>query len=76
MGDISLHSLSTNYKRYIEELFGTTGVSILILIYKNTPTMLSINQSNFSSANIPGKARLSGATAKSVINSKIEETVP
>ena len=36
----------------------------------------SNNQSNFYSANIPGKARLSGATAKSVFNSKIEETVP
>ena len=33
-------------------------------------------QSNFYSANIPGEARLSGATAKSVFNSKIEETVP
>ena len=33
-----------------------------------------INQSKFYSANIPGKARLSGATAKSVLNSKIEET--
>ena len=30
----------------------------------------SINQSNFYSANIPGEARLSGATAKSVFNSK------
>ena len=28
------------------------------------------------SVNIPGKARFSGATAKSVFNSKIEETVP
>ena len=36
----------------------------------------SINQSNFYSANIPGEAKLSGATAKSVFNSKIEETVP
>ena len=36
----------------------------------------SVNQSNFYSANIPGEARLSGATAKSVFNSKIEETVP
>ena len=35
-----------------------------------------INQSNFYSANIPSEARLSGATAKSVFNSKIEETVP
>ena len=35
-----------------------------------------INQANFYSANIPGKARLSGATAKSVFNSKIKETVP
>ena len=36
----------------------------------------SINQSNIYSADIPGKAGLSGATAKSVFNSKIEETVP
>ena len=36
----------------------------------------SINQSNFYSANILGEARLSGATAESVFNSKIEETVP
>ena len=36
----------------------------------------SINQSNFYGANIPGEARLSGATAESVFNSKIEETVP
>ena len=34
-----------------------------------------INQSNFYSANIPSEARLSGATAESVFNSKIEETV-
>ena len=36
----------------------------------------SINQSKLYSANIPGEARLSGATAQSVFNSKIEETVP
>ena len=36
----------------------------------------SINRSKLYSANIPGKARLSGATAKSVFNRKIEETVP
>ena len=36
----------------------------------------SINQSSFYSANIPGKARLSGATSESAFNSKIEETVP
>ena len=35
-----------------------------------------INQSNFYSANIPGEARLSGVAAKSMFNSKIEETVP
>ena len=35
----------------------------------------SINQSINHSANIPTEARLSGATAKSVFNSKIEETV-
>ena len=31
---------------------------------------------NFYSANIPGVARLSGATSKSVLNSKIDEAVP
>ena len=36
----------------------------------------SINQSKFYRANITGESRLSGATAKSVFNSKIEETVP
>ena len=35
-----------------------------------------INQSNFYSTDIPGEARLSGTTAKSVFNSKIEKTVP
>ena len=37
--------------------------------------MSSFNQSNFYSANIPGKASFIGATAESVFNSKIEETV-
>ena len=36
----------------------------------------SINQSNFYNTNIPSAARLSGAAAKSVFNSKIEKTVP
>ena len=40
------------------------------------PINQSINQSNFCSANMPGEARLSCATAKSAFNSKIEETVP
>ena len=35
-----------------------------------------INQSNIYSAKIPSEARLSGTTAKSAFNSKIEETVP
>ena len=48
-------------------------------VYAHTAVLLmyiiSINQSiNFYSANIPDEARLSGATAKSVFNSKIEET--
>ena len=34
----------------------------------------SINQSNVYNVNIPGEDRLNGTTAKSVINSKIEET--
>ena len=39
-------------------------------------TAHSINQSNFYSTNIPGKARLSGTTAESVFTSNIEETLP
>ena len=35
----------------------------------------SVNQSAFYSANIPHEARLSGATAESVFNSNINETV-
>ena len=37
---------------------------------------ITINQPNFYSANIPGVARLSGATSKSVLNNKIDEAVP
>ena len=36
----------------------------------------SINQPNFYGATIPSVARLSGATSKSVLNSKIYEAVP
>ena len=36
----------------------------------------SINQSNFYSANIPGVARLSGATARSVFKCEVVEVVP
>ena len=43
-------------------------------LYDKVPQ--SINQSNFYRSNIPGEARLSESTAKSVLNSKIEETVP
>ena len=35
----------------------------------------SINQSDVYRANIPDEARLSGMTAESVFNSKIDETV-
>ena len=35
-----------------------------------------INQSNFYSTNIPGVARLSGATARSVFKGKVVEVVP
>ena len=36
----------------------------------------SINQSNFYSANIPGVAKLSGATARSVFKCEVVEVVP
>ena len=35
-----------------------------------------ISQSNFYSTNIPGVARLTGATSRSVLNSKIDEVIP
>ena len=37
---------------------------------------LPINQSNFCSSNSDSKARLSGVTAKSVLNGNIDEAVP
>ena len=51
---------------------------ILVCIHVLLPCYwgVFVNQSNFYGANIPGEAKLSGATAKSVFNSKIEETVP
>ena len=53
---------------------GATEISLIdSLDIINQPINQSINQSNFYSANIPGEVRLSGATAKSVFNSKIEE---
>ena len=39
-------------------------------------TAYSINQPNFYSTNIPGVARLSGTTSRSVLNSKIDKAVP
>ena len=45
------------------------------VVAKAPPFARSINQM-FYSANIPSQARLSGAAATSVFNSKIEETVP
>ena len=44
--------------------------------FSNQSINQSMNQSNFYSANIPGEVRLIGATAKSMFNSKIEETLP
>ena len=44
-------------------------------MFHRVRTIKSINQSNFYSANISSKVRLSGATAKSVFNSKIGEAV-
>ena len=48
----------------------------VLQIHWGLRTSASINQSNVYVAYIPGEARLSGATAESVFNSKIEETVP
>ena len=57
----------TSYQYYI--------VNVPVSCYVGT-RLLSINQSYFYNANVPGEARFSGATAKSVFNSKIEETIP
>ena len=54
---------------FLDDIFQT--ISCILFTFNQ-----SINQSNCYSTNIPGEAKLSGATAKSVFNSKIEETVP
>ena len=59
---------------YLHSMFATTVPSWSLR--SNKGINQSTNQSNFYSANIPGKARLSGVTTKSVFNSKIKETVP
>ena len=59
-----------------EEQFRTENWDKIPFISGSSFFNQSINQSTFYGANIPSKARLSGATAKSVFNSKIEETVP
>ena len=60
---------------YNRSLFITFPTQPPHFYYDKIPINQSINKSNFYSANIPGEARLSGATAKSVFNSKIEDTV-
>ena len=44
-------------------------------IIQSTPES-SINQSNFYSANIPGVARLGGASARSVFKYKVVKAIP
>ena len=70
--------ISLNHTSYIHMQVEINLGAVLFQIMdgKEKGHCLSINQSNFYSDNIPGRARLSGATAKSVFNSKIEETVP
>ena len=40
------------------------------------PPAMKINQLNFYSANIPGVARLSGATTRSICKYKVVEAIP
>ena len=46
----------------------------MYVVFNRCTGYQSIKQSNFYNTNILGKARLSGVTAESVFNSKIEET--
>ena len=68
-------TLTAEIERKIQTVEMRSFRRLLGISYKDHINQ-SINQSNFYSANIPDEARLSGATAKSVFNSKIEETVP
>ena len=54
-------------------MHGTAGTT---LFSNCTSYNQSINQSIFYSANIPGVARLSGATARSVFKYKVVEAIP
>ena len=67
-------TLSQHWPVYFKDIEVWCGQCLQYLTKVNCYN--SINQSNIYSANITGEARLSGATAKSVFNSKIEETVP
>ena len=54
---------------------GGNGIVYLLQHTKRSINQ-SINQSNFYSANIPGVARLSGATARLVFKCEVVEVVP
>ena len=71
-----LYSLNLNFQAFARKKCEDRLDKLLKTIRSKSIIYQSINQSNFYSANIPGEARFSGATAKSVFNSKIEETVP
>ena len=63
--------LSHTYTTHLKGSLRTRRYPVLLGISNQ-----SINQSNFYRANIPSKVRLHGATAESVLISKIDETVP
>ena len=52
--------------------------NIVIIQYQMIPfwRTSSINQLNFYSSNVPSMARLSGTTAESVFDSKLNKAVP
>ena len=67
---LSLDGLLVAGAKYSLTIGFVTLVSLLSVDYYGG--LISINQSNFYSANIPSVARVNGVTSKSVLNSKID----
>ena len=84
MKGVNIGGVNINNLRYADDTFllaeGPMFLQALLTAVSygmemNISINQSINQSNFYSANIPGVARLSGATARSVSKCEVVETV-
>ena len=68
---VSIGGRAISKLRFADDIDGLAGsklelANLVECLDKTSTAYQSINQSNFYSANIPGVARLSGATARSV----------